>query len=97
MPSQLPAAPPIKPPQPIVTQGGRSFWNEAIKIVISFMAAQILLAVGLPFDDWAGALLSRTGAEISQGRAWWIAAGLISLLLYMASRSLRRSIGRAPA
>ena len=46
MPSQLPAGPPIKPPQPIVTQGGRSFWSEAIKIVISFMAVLELLKSG---------------------------------------------------
>lgn len=85
------------PPKPIVTRAGRSFWGEAVALVLSFIAAQILIALGLPMDSWVRALLSATGAEISTGQAWWFAASVIVLVLYFASRALRRpAVSPAP-
>jgi hypothetical protein len=93
-PEDLPAA---RAEAPIVAPGPRAFWSEAIKAVISFITAQALIAVGLPVDDWAQAALAATGAEISSGQAWWIAASLLALGLYLMSRSLWRPAPKTPA
>lgn len=96
MPTQVSDLP-IEPPPPIVTRTGPGFWGEAIKVVISFIVAQVLIAIGLPMDDWARIALSAVGADISSGQAWWIAAFIIALAAYLASRALRPSVARASA
>jgi len=95
---QHPLDPPSTPPQPpIVAGAGRSFWSEAIRAVASFIAAQSLIAVGLPADDWARSLLVAVGGETTSGQGWWIAASALSLGLYLLSRRLWRPGANAKA
>ena len=87
----------VRPQPPIVAPDRRSFWSETIKAVVSFITAQALIAVGLPAEDWAQAAFAYAGAEISSGQAWWFAAALLALGLYLMSWLLWRPKAAAPA
>ena len=92
MPLRPTSLPDTAPQTDIVAPAGPSFWVGAIKAVVAVIAAQALIAVGLPMDDWARSAFAIAGIDLTSGQAWWVAATVLASALYLVLPRQRRRV-----